>query len=86
MYCYSILHQELLDIIIQNLELAITNPDVVAEWRKVDSYLYALSAIAENATCTENTRILHCILLMQKLPLRNLHVQVSQTVMELLGP
>lgn len=85
MYCYAILNTELLDIIVRHLEIAIANPNIVSEWRKVDSYLYAFYAISENAICSEHPRILHCMLLLQKLPLSNMNVQVFQTVMELLG-
>lgn len=74
-----------MDIIADHLELAVVDPSIVTEWQKVESYLYAFHAISENVICSENPKVLRCILLLEKLPLSNLNVQVSQTVMELLG-
>ena len=84
-YCYAILNHELLDIIVQHLERALEDPNLLTDWRRVDSYLYAFYAISENAICSDDPRILQCILLLEKLPLANMDVQISQTVMELLG-
>lgn len=67
------------------MEQATRDPNVITEWRKVDSYLHAFHSISENVINGENCRILHCILLLEKLPLSNMNVQVSQIVMELLG-
>lgn len=85
MYCYAMLSHELLDIIYQLLQVAISDPDVVGKWREIESYLYAFYAIAENAMFSGHPGILNCILLLQNLPLSNMNVHVSQTTMELLG-
>lgn len=84
-YCYALLNHELMDIITDHLEEAVVDPNIITEWQKVESYLYAFLAISENVICSENPKVLHCILLLEKLPLSNMNVQVSQTVMELLG-
>lgn len=85
MYCYPILDHELLDIIYEHLQMAISDPDVVAKWRETESYLFAFCAISENVICSDHPKILNCILLLQNLPLSRMNVQVSQTTMELLG-
>ncbi|XP_039296258.1 importin-13-like [Nilaparvata lugens] len=82
-YCCNVLHDTVLEILLSQLQLAMTSPENA--WQPLESCLFAFAAIAENTDENESQYLPPFFAVLPTLPFDSLHLYVACTAMELVG-
>lgn len=86
LYCYSILHESLLQLYWNKLDVALvnlqTNP---ASWRHLETVLHGFLAVAEVVPMEEDRFLPNLLAGLKALPLNQLDVRVAGTVLDTVG-
>jgi hypothetical protein len=87
MYCYSILRDNLLELLHGKLEEALEkcNSDPRTWWRSLESCLHAFQAIAEGVDIDESRHLPRFLEALRRLPYHQLDTRVVITALEAVG-
>lgn len=88
MYCYNVLRENLLDLLLEKLQSSIltaATDENRMSWQSLEACLHGFVAIAESVGTTENVRLQMFFYLLHTLPFDKLNIRVAITALDAIG-